>query len=413
LEQFFCPVQLSDHQAITPEGYLLCSDVAITRAGIFEYLASEMPVNIIPGPDGKILVSRAVEDIHDPATIASATGKPLAVGHPSPALYADGFISPDNWKLISVGTIQNVRPGAGADNDKLLADLLFCDAEAIQVVRNKEYQELSLSYTSRYRQTQPGQAKQTEIRINHVALLKKGRNGPECAVHDSKPETLKEKITMTWKELKEAVHACVTATTALGKAFDAAPEETKKGEKKDELDISAALAAIGKRLDELAAELAGFKELKDKLAAIEGDQAVADAAKKKAEEDEKAKAAAAAPAADCSKVKDAAPDADTISRAEILCPGVARDSGIKKAALEGAMKTVQGKEVIERIASGKTFDAMPAGELDILFRASAEQIKEIRRAEAGQVHRTHDSGRNDKSLNEIHADFWAKQRKVG
>ena len=42
---------LSEHMAETPEGFLLCRDVPIARAGVLEYAPGETPVEGVAGAD--------------------------------------------------------------------------------------------------------------------------------------------------------------------------------------------------------------------------------------------------------------------------------------------------------------------------------------------------------------------------
>ena len=41
---YYITEQLSEHIGETPEGFLLCKDVPLTRTGTFEYTSSEVPV---------------------------------------------------------------------------------------------------------------------------------------------------------------------------------------------------------------------------------------------------------------------------------------------------------------------------------------------------------------------------------
>lgn len=59
--RFYTVTQLSSHLALTPEGFLVCADVPIARAGELLYQPSETPIE--PGPDGKVVVTRTIEDI--------------------------------------------------------------------------------------------------------------------------------------------------------------------------------------------------------------------------------------------------------------------------------------------------------------------------------------------------------------
>lgn len=66
---------LSEHIKTTPEGYLLCLDVAVARTGVQEYLPDEVPFPT-EGRD-EALVYRLEADVFAPETMASFEGKPV------------------------------------------------------------------------------------------------------------------------------------------------------------------------------------------------------------------------------------------------------------------------------------------------------------------------------------------------
>jgi hypothetical protein len=123
--------------------------------------------------------------VFDAVTIASAQGKPVVNEHPMDhdGLRCDVDIS--NWRDLAIGTILNARQGTGLDNDVLVADLLITDKDAIDLITKVGKRELSCGYDADYLQLAPGLGKQTNIRINHVALVDQGRCGPRCGIGDN------------------------------------------------------------------------------------------------------------------------------------------------------------------------------------------------------------------------------------
>ena len=97
--------QLSEHISETPEGFLLCESVPITRAGELTYAPNKTP---IPEGDGDTIITRRPEDVTRPETIASFEGKPVTLTHPKDES-TDNFVTPKNWKAFTVGVVQNVR----------------------------------------------------------------------------------------------------------------------------------------------------------------------------------------------------------------------------------------------------------------------------------------------------------------
>lgn len=389
MAKFYSVAKISERISETPEGFLVCEGVAITRAGDLMYSPSETPVT--PG-NGRTIISRTVEDIHDPATIASFEGKPVTINHP------DDFVTPENWRELAVGVVQNVRPGEGEDDDKLLADLLITDFEAINAVKSKRLREVSCGYEAEYVEEAPGRGRQESIIGNHVALVAAGRCGSECAIFDHAPK--KEIIPMTMKQKIMGL---------FGKALDEAmPDETPPAADEVPTDVGAALAAIMKRLDaiEVAMKPAATDEdgeQQQAAAAAEvpaegGDQEVPSAGgaedpmAKMAEELATLKAAVAKllgieeqehgqGIAELDKSADMCKDADTIARAEILAPGIAKTADVKEKAITAAYATEDGKSIIDSLLAGKTFDS---ADKDMLFVAASEMLKGVRRSQLNQ-----------------------------
>lgn len=144
------------------EGYL-------TRSGIFVYRDAQ----------GKTIRElRPLEEVMHPDSLASFGLMPVTNDHPSELLTAD------NAKEYQVGTVSE---SVVAEGDKVRAALMITDAQAIEAL-DAGKSELSCGYTadvvqeSGVWQGQPYDAKQINIRGNHVALVDAGRAGPACSV---------------------------------------------------------------------------------------------------------------------------------------------------------------------------------------------------------------------------------------
>lgn len=166
----------------TPEGFLLCRDVAIARTGWMLYGPGETPIKA--SDQGYALVHRDASTLFSPITVASFIGKSVTNDHPP-----DG-VDPRNWQQVTGGTVHNVRQGTGADSDVLLADLLITDEQFIRDIEAGKV-EVSAGYDADYETTGPGEGRQLNIIGNHVALVDQGRCGPRCAIGDRKPPSLK------------------------------------------------------------------------------------------------------------------------------------------------------------------------------------------------------------------------------
>ena len=70
--EFYTVSKIGKTREMTPEGYLLCRDVALARTGTLLYGDGEIPVE--PDNTGLIVVTRGDDDLFRPETMASAEG---------------------------------------------------------------------------------------------------------------------------------------------------------------------------------------------------------------------------------------------------------------------------------------------------------------------------------------------------
>lgn len=361
--------QLSEHISETPEGFLLCESVPITRAGELTYAPSETPIT---AGDGNTIIERSREDIARPETIASFEGKPITINHPH------DFVTPENWKALTVGVVQNVRVSKLEDGtDALVADLLITDAQAIARVKNKELREVSCGYEATYVEIAPGRGRQEGIVGNHVALVVSGRCGPDCAIQDHAPRKEPRMI----EKLKTAVSRTFLST--LDQVFDSVDTEGQAAHDSTE--------ETGKEVtDQPTDQMPMFEE---RLARIEEFIAQLKIAKKEE------------PSTELEITTDSCDDVDTIARAEILSPGIAKTGDLKRRALEACYATNEGRQIIDTLLVGKVFDS---ADQDMLFVAASELVKDSRRnilssSQASNLSSLHSGPMTPKRLNEINA----------
>ncbi len=172
---FYVTEQLSEHIGETPEGFLLCRDVPLTRIGEFEYTSAEVPVE--GGLDGVVKIQRDEDEVFNERAIASFEGKPVTINHPN------DMVTPLNWKEFAHGTLQNVRRGDGEMSDLMVGDILVTTSQGIELVKSG-LREVSLGYDAEYEQIEKGRGRQRNIVGNHVALVTRGRAGGRCAIQD-------------------------------------------------------------------------------------------------------------------------------------------------------------------------------------------------------------------------------------
>ena len=176
-QEFYISEQLSENISKTPEGYLLCQNVPVTRTGEFIYRANEVPIEA--NNEGIIRIIRKEEEVFKPEAIASLNGKSITINHP------DSAVDPSNWKELTVGHVQNARRGEGDQTNLMIADLLITDEKAIELV-NAGLREISLGYDAIYNQIEKGIGEQQNLIMNHCAIVDRGRAGSVCSINDKK-----------------------------------------------------------------------------------------------------------------------------------------------------------------------------------------------------------------------------------
>ncbi|MBZ9633065.1 DUF2213 domain-containing protein [Clostridium sp. FP1] len=174
--------KISDNMSMTPEGYLICSNVKIGRTGAMKYLGQELP-SAFKEPMGKLCkVSRTPEELFSKATMDSFEGKSVTNTHPS------NNLDVNTTPMTERGHIQNIR----RDGDYLVGDLFVKDAGLINEIQNNLKREVSCGYDCSWHKIADGEYEQRDIIGNHVAVVPNGRAGSRVAIQDSKPEGLKD-----------------------------------------------------------------------------------------------------------------------------------------------------------------------------------------------------------------------------
>ena len=334
--RFLTTEKISPLKEKTPEGYLLCRDVPISRVGSFEYSAAEVG---LPNIGHAVQVWRPEEQIFNPETIASFEAKPVVIGH---ARFAD----PDNWREIAVGTTQNVRRGEGDKSDFLLADLLLTDRKAIEAVESGDLKEVSCGYDADTQETPQG-IEQIGIVGNHVALVVSARCSG-CKIGDGSMTTrLKTRLRKLFRDGNE----------------DAFNEEVDKLQDQDDDAPDAAPAP------------APTPTLEERLAKLEA--TVAALAKGLAQKPVGDADTPPVPDDDDELIDD--PDAQAIiGDAEALCPGMKKPVGDAKGGkftrnqIERVMRTALKGAGVKQFGDSSELDGKA---LDIAFKAAVAMSK--------------------------------------
>lgn len=150
------------------DGFLRDSPI-VARTGIYIYQQ----------PDGTIIREyRPPEEVFDTDSKASFVGKPIVVGHP-----ASGIVNSDTAQDLAIGTI--LSSGYQKDETNIACDIVIHNPSAIGEKRG-----LSLGYRVDIEEapgiTPDGQQYdviQRNIRINHLAVVDRGRAGAKARLN--------------------------------------------------------------------------------------------------------------------------------------------------------------------------------------------------------------------------------------
>ncbi|MEL7494811.1 MAG: DUF2213 domain-containing protein [Cyanobacteria bacterium J06642_11] len=192
------------------------------------------------------------EELFRVDSLETAGLAPVTLGHPEV-----GMINPENWKDYAVGASGST---VLADRERGLVDVVFVvgDQSAIDAVKRGDAAEVSAGYHANI-EDRNGQLYQTNRRYNHLALVPKGRAGPQVRVHmDSadwamQTDKCAKKNMKKYKgyEIEDGLHKIIT---------DMEEKLTAMTSKKDEAEGSAITQLQAKndmltaRVDELTAE---------------------------------------------------------------------------------------------------------------------------------------------------------------
>lgn len=440
--RYFTPTKISENITETPEGFLVCIGVPIARTGEMLYGETELPLE---GDDkGRIVISRSEDEVFRPETMASFEGKPITITHPK------DFVTPESWKHLAKGTMQNVRRGEGDLSDSLIADLLITDKDAINLVKNG-LREVSCGYDADYTQVEEGRANQTNIVGNHLALVDKGRAGSTYAINDHQGKVTK----MGLKEIKSKVttifaRAQDEAMKAVDEATEAAVDDSAKQTRQDPSsgkpasatdamkaydEMKAMVGDMSTKIGDLASKLAAMKvvsgddkveekkeeskddapSMEDRMSKLEAavskllEGATGDAEKEDKEETDDE-------GCEDDDFEEGTMTGDTVSRIEILAPGLSsKTKDAKVVALKTAYATKEGKKAIEAFTGGKT-PTYDAAQVETLFIGASELLKVTRTKElSGTKQGTRDSsapsfdgGISAEKMNEINAKHYKR-----
>lgn len=210
-------------------GYLHVDDTPLTKAQVAPYFGREIPGwrDLGLDPERRYGMYRPAEELEK--SLALWRGLPVLLRHEK-----DSAEAPQ--KELRVGSV-GTRPAF--DGTYLRNDLEIHDAIAIAGIEDESQRQISAGY--RYTPVMetgefegvPYEIVMRDIRPNHVALVRKGRAGPDVLVEDSAPDSGAEKpvthedkfmkVKMVARKIAQALLAGTTGKKPV-MATDADPE---------------------------------------------------------------------------------------------------------------------------------------------------------------------------------------------
>lgn len=473
---FYVTERLSEHMYETPEGFLVCMDVPVARTGEYTYKANEVPIE--GGKDGLVKIIRDEKEVFSEEAIQSFNGKPVTINHPN------DFVTPENWKSLAHGTIQNTRRGEKDQEDLLIADLVITTEDAIKLIKTG-LREVSLGYDAQYTQIKPGLGRQKEIAGNHLALVVRGRAGNRCAIMDKACECCgncncknlnkEDKEVMKKKsgvkdvlraifpklnldsvseedlvvgegseeigELEKAQQAAAEAKQAATQAVEAAKEAAAAvGQLKETSDPVATeqdaeggeetdpIAMLNGKIDALTSLVQGLIDALGEDSSEDEEPVMGEGEAEVNEEipEEKESTDADEDDDDDKEKEGMTADAlwqDTISRAEIIAPGIVATKpkatnmkkvveAVKRQALSTGM-TKDHAAVIKPLIGNKKIASLTADALDMAFISASEMIAKVNSAKVQKKSiqmKDLSSHVELADINKRNKDFWNNKR---
>lgn len=178
-------IRFSDAAAVgrtkkTQEGYLIATS-KVARTGVQNYRASEIGDVAYAagfGADDIVRVYRHEDQVFDAETLKSLTRVPVTIDHP------DELVTADNWADYAVGEVGDAIKREG---DWLVVQPMLKDAAAI-VAAKTTHKQISMGYTANLVKARDGidaDFEMTDIRMNHMAIVPRGRAGEDARIGDA------------------------------------------------------------------------------------------------------------------------------------------------------------------------------------------------------------------------------------
>jgi len=245
----------------TPQGFLKAPLYA-TRTGVFKYRT----------PKGDTIGElRLAEEVFKPESMATLASVPVTLRHPP------DLVSPSNFPKYGKGYLLE---SVSQDGDKIAATAIIADEQAIKAVE-EGMREVSCGYTADLEpaegifEGEPYQFIQRNIRYNHLAIVDRGRAGPEVALRlDSDDnqvfteDSTMQKVMLSGKEFEVSPELAAALQAHMSQMEDGykakmSDMEVKMKDMAPKADMEKKHEEMQAKMDQLESELSKAKERKD------------------------------------------------------------------------------------------------------------------------------------------------------
>lgn len=185
-------------------GFLIIKDNPIAKAGVFEYLLSEIRGEDLNDNDNRVV--KVYRPFDDMAKIKdNFANKPIMLEH---RMIGEGG---ENSADGAIGSIIKTK-----DDLYLIADLIIYNTDLIEKIERGEIVELSPAYKCSFKE-QKGRYNgddyeyiQTMDSVNHLAVVERGRSGKDLRIQDTKNklEVFKMNLKEFAKRLVKVADSC-------------------------------------------------------------------------------------------------------------------------------------------------------------------------------------------------------------
>ena len=249
-------ISLPSKRKITDAGTMIVP-CAFARTGVQIYTAKSLGL-VDEDPSKLIEVVRKEEDVFDEKSLETYRSIPVTIGHPVNAAGKPVQVTSRNAKKYQVGMLEGLPT---RDEDYITGTLVISDKEAIDAIEENT-KELSCGYTCDISEVD-GVYYQSNIKANHIAIVKRGRAGSACAISDEEEVKLDEEI----NELSDSSEDIIgdTEQSLSPEVLEEVSVEIKEVEVKDDFETE----YTEQDLSEAAEAMANEEEMETSMKAEE------------------------------------------------------------------------------------------------------------------------------------------------